>query len=195
MIIQDKLVKELNDAKNAVEEYVYDLRDKLCGIYEKYITEGVSAALLNTVADKCPWHSHLWSKCSKKDLVIICFVFGLIIGQQPADADAGGNRELAIWGRRGPTKTSLWGEARSTQGWFWVIATSAVLFFSSWISFADLLSLSERITVINVYMYSRGWVSPFRTGRESMRTGPGPLKSWGRNYNSTLSFWIVLNRR
>lgn len=44
MVIQDKLVKELNDAKNAVEEYVYDLRDKLCGIYEKYITEDVSAA-------------------------------------------------------------------------------------------------------------------------------------------------------
>lgn len=43
MIIQDKLVKELNDAKNAVEEYVYDLRDKLCGLYEKYVTEGVSA--------------------------------------------------------------------------------------------------------------------------------------------------------
>lgn len=48
MIIQDKLVKELNDAKNAVEEYVYDLRDKLCGIYEKYITEQVSAAFLQT---------------------------------------------------------------------------------------------------------------------------------------------------
>uniref|UniRef100_A0A7N6BE56 Heat shock protein 4 like n=1 Tax=Anabas testudineus TaxID=64144 RepID=A0A7N6BE56_ANATE len=39
MIIQDKQVKELNDAKNAVEEYVYDLRDKLCGMYEKFITE------------------------------------------------------------------------------------------------------------------------------------------------------------
>lgn len=39
MIIQDKLVKEQNDAKNAVEEYVYDLRDKLGGVYEKYITE------------------------------------------------------------------------------------------------------------------------------------------------------------
>lgn len=64
MIIQDKLVKELNDAKNAVEEYVYDLRDKLCGIYEKYITEGVSASLLNTIADKCHWRSHLSSKCS-----------------------------------------------------------------------------------------------------------------------------------
>lgn len=45
MIIQDKLVKEQNDAKNAVEEYVYDLRDKLCGIYEKYITEEVRATL------------------------------------------------------------------------------------------------------------------------------------------------------
>uniref|UniRef100_A0A672N2F7 Heat shock protein family A (Hsp70) member 4 like n=1 Tax=Sinocyclocheilus grahami TaxID=75366 RepID=A0A672N2F7_SINGR len=39
MIIQDKLEKERNDAKNAVEEYVYDLRDKLCGIYERYVTE------------------------------------------------------------------------------------------------------------------------------------------------------------
>lgn len=37
-------MKELNDAKNAVEEYVYDLRDKLCGIYEKYVTEEVSVA-------------------------------------------------------------------------------------------------------------------------------------------------------
>lgn len=46
MIIQDKLVKEQNDAKNAVEEYVYDLRDKLGGVYEKYITESVSADLL-----------------------------------------------------------------------------------------------------------------------------------------------------
>lgn len=46
MIIQDKLVKEQNDAKNAVEEYVYDLRDKLSGVYEKYITEDVSENLL-----------------------------------------------------------------------------------------------------------------------------------------------------
>lgn len=41
MICQDKLVKELNDAKNAVEEYVYDLREKICGIYQKYISEEV----------------------------------------------------------------------------------------------------------------------------------------------------------
>uniref|UniRef100_A0A4W3JPN9 Uncharacterized protein n=1 Tax=Callorhinchus milii TaxID=7868 RepID=A0A4W3JPN9_CALMI len=39
MIMQDKLEKERNDAKNAVEEYVYEIRDKLCGIYEKFISE------------------------------------------------------------------------------------------------------------------------------------------------------------
>uniref|UniRef100_A0A672QS14 Heat shock 70 kDa protein 4L-like n=1 Tax=Sinocyclocheilus grahami TaxID=75366 RepID=A0A672QS14_SINGR len=42
MIIQDKLEKERNDAKNAVEEYVYEVRDKLCGIYERYVTEDVT---------------------------------------------------------------------------------------------------------------------------------------------------------
>ncbi|XP_048382748.2 heat shock 70 kDa protein 4L-like [Stegostoma tigrinum] len=39
MIMQDKLEKERNDAKNAVEEYVYEIRDKLYGIYEKFISE------------------------------------------------------------------------------------------------------------------------------------------------------------
>uniref|UniRef100_A0A8C0F5N1 Heat shock protein family A (Hsp70) member 4 n=1 Tax=Bubo bubo TaxID=30461 RepID=A0A8C0F5N1_BUBBB len=39
MIMQDKLEKERNDAKNAVEEYVYDMRDKLCGVYEKFVSE------------------------------------------------------------------------------------------------------------------------------------------------------------
>lgn len=42
MIMQDKLEKERNDAKNAVEEYVYDMRDKLCSIYEKFVSEDVS---------------------------------------------------------------------------------------------------------------------------------------------------------
>lgn len=44
--MQDKLEKERNDAKNAVEEYVYDMRDKLCGIYEKFVSEDVSIASL-----------------------------------------------------------------------------------------------------------------------------------------------------
>ena len=42
MIMQDKLEKERNDAKNAVEEYVYDFRDKLGTVYEKFITQEVS---------------------------------------------------------------------------------------------------------------------------------------------------------
>ncbi|XP_017279690.1 heat shock 70 kDa protein 4b [Kryptolebias marmoratus] len=39
MIMQDKLEKERNDAKNNVEEYVYDMRDKLHGMLEKFVSE------------------------------------------------------------------------------------------------------------------------------------------------------------
>ena len=42
MIAQDKLEKERADAKNAVEEYVYDMRDKLATSLEQYITEAVA---------------------------------------------------------------------------------------------------------------------------------------------------------
>uniref|UniRef100_A0A665UMF2 Heat shock 70 kDa protein 4-like n=1 Tax=Echeneis naucrates TaxID=173247 RepID=A0A665UMF2_ECHNA len=43
MIMQDKLEKERNDAKNNVEEYVYDMRDKLHGVLEKFVNEAVNA--------------------------------------------------------------------------------------------------------------------------------------------------------
>uniref|UniRef100_A0A3Q3MS35 Heat shock protein 4a n=1 Tax=Labrus bergylta TaxID=56723 RepID=A0A3Q3MS35_9LABR len=39
MVMQDKLEKERNDAKNNVEEYVYEMRDKLHGALEKFVTE------------------------------------------------------------------------------------------------------------------------------------------------------------
>ncbi|XP_010789398.1 heat shock 70 kDa protein 4-like [Notothenia coriiceps] len=39
MIMQDKLEKERNDAKNYVEEYVYEMRNKLHGILEKFVNE------------------------------------------------------------------------------------------------------------------------------------------------------------
>lgn len=42
MIMQDKLEKERNDAKNNVEEYVYEMRDKLHGRLEKFVSESVS---------------------------------------------------------------------------------------------------------------------------------------------------------
>ncbi len=43
MIMQDKLEKERNDAKNYVEEYVYEMRDKLHGTFEKFVNESVRA--------------------------------------------------------------------------------------------------------------------------------------------------------
>lgn len=39
MIMQDKLEKERNDAKNAVEECVYEFRGKLCGPYGEFVGE------------------------------------------------------------------------------------------------------------------------------------------------------------
>ena len=41
MIMQDKLEKERCDAKNSVEEYVYEMRDKLFGELEPFIKEEV----------------------------------------------------------------------------------------------------------------------------------------------------------
>ena len=42
MIMQDKQEKERCDAKNAVEEYVYECRDKLSNEFEEFVTEAVS---------------------------------------------------------------------------------------------------------------------------------------------------------
>ncbi|XP_061441062.1 heat shock 70 kDa protein 4L [Rhineura floridana] len=55
MMMQDKLEKEKNDAKNAVEEYVYDLRDKLCGVYEKFITEDDTRKITLMLEDTENW--------------------------------------------------------------------------------------------------------------------------------------------
>ncbi|KAK6493494.1 heat shock 70 kDa protein 4L-like [Huso huso] len=55
MIIQDRLEKERIDAKNAVEEYVYDLRDKLCSIYEKLVSEDDSSKLSLMLEDTENW--------------------------------------------------------------------------------------------------------------------------------------------
>lgn len=46
--MQDKLEKERNDAKNNVEEYVYEMRDKLHGMLEKFVSESVSKTGLLT---------------------------------------------------------------------------------------------------------------------------------------------------
>ncbi|XP_036096424.1 heat shock 70 kDa protein 4L isoform X4 [Molossus molossus] len=55
MIMQDKLEKERNDAKNAVEEYVYDFRDKLGTVYEKFITQEDLNKLSAVLGDTENW--------------------------------------------------------------------------------------------------------------------------------------------
>uniref|UniRef100_F6PGK4 Heat shock protein family A (Hsp70) member 4 like n=1 Tax=Ornithorhynchus anatinus TaxID=9258 RepID=F6PGK4_ORNAN len=55
MIMQDKLEKERNDAKNAVEEYVYDLRDKLASVLEKFVAQEDSSRLTLMLEDTENW--------------------------------------------------------------------------------------------------------------------------------------------
>lgn len=66
MIMQDKLEKERNDAKNAVEEYVYEMRDKLSGEYEKFVSEDVS--MCHSVATYLSPGSIL--KCVRREVCI-----------------------------------------------------------------------------------------------------------------------------
>uniref|UniRef100_A0A671LTG3 Heat shock 70 kDa protein 4-like n=2 Tax=Sinocyclocheilus anshuiensis TaxID=1608454 RepID=A0A671LTG3_9TELE len=55
MIMQDKLEKERNDANNYVEEYVYEMRDKLHGIFEKFVNESDRDALSLKLEDTEVW--------------------------------------------------------------------------------------------------------------------------------------------
>ena len=67
MIVQDRLEKEKGIAKNAVESYVYDMRGKLYGELEKFITEEV-CSILPEVINLYNYLSSLWdSGISVKD--------------------------------------------------------------------------------------------------------------------------------
>ncbi|KAK2849271.1 hypothetical protein Q5P01_009105 [Channa striata] len=55
MIMQDKLEKERNDAKNNVEEYVYEMRDKLHGMLEKFVSESDRDTLSLKLEDTETW--------------------------------------------------------------------------------------------------------------------------------------------
>ncbi|XP_076021012.1 heat shock 70 kDa protein 4b isoform X2 [Genypterus blacodes] len=55
MIMQDKLEKERNDAKNNVEEYVYDMRNKLHGMLEKFVSESDRDILSLKLEDTENW--------------------------------------------------------------------------------------------------------------------------------------------
>ncbi|KAJ8297812.1 hypothetical protein KUTeg_024343 [Tegillarca granosa] len=55
MIMQDKLEKERADAKNAVEEYVYDTRDKLSSVFEGFAKEADRENLSKLLMDTEDW--------------------------------------------------------------------------------------------------------------------------------------------
>ncbi|XP_054611871.1 heat shock 70 kDa protein 4a [Dunckerocampus dactyliophorus] len=55
MIMQDKLEKERNDSKNNVEEYVYEMRDKLYGSLEKFVNEADRDAFSLKLEDTETW--------------------------------------------------------------------------------------------------------------------------------------------
>ncbi|KAK7096985.1 heat shock 70 kDa protein 4-like [Littorina saxatilis] len=55
MIMQDRLEKERADAKNSVEEYVYDMRDKLGNEYEDYMLEENRSSFRQKLEDTENW--------------------------------------------------------------------------------------------------------------------------------------------
>lgn len=55
MIMQDKLEKERADAKNAVEEYVYEMRDKMSGVLADYITPANRESFLRQLEETENW--------------------------------------------------------------------------------------------------------------------------------------------
>lgn len=55
MIMQDRLEKERCDSKNAVEEYVYEMRDRLCGPFEEFCEEEVRENFSKVLGDTEDW--------------------------------------------------------------------------------------------------------------------------------------------
>ncbi|XP_029641449.1 heat shock 70 kDa protein 4-like [Octopus sinensis] len=55
MIMQDKLEKDRVDAKNAVEEYVYEMRDRLYGAFEQFVEESHRSEFSKMLDDVENW--------------------------------------------------------------------------------------------------------------------------------------------
>lgn len=66
MISADKLIKDRLVAKNAVEEYVYEMRDKLYGSYEKYLSESGREEYMATLSGTENWLYEDGENCQKQ---------------------------------------------------------------------------------------------------------------------------------
>jgi len=66
MVSADKLIKDRLVAKNAVEEYVYEMRDKLYGRYEKYLSESDREEYMATLSGTENWLYEEGENCQKQ---------------------------------------------------------------------------------------------------------------------------------
>lgn len=57
MVMEDKLVADTEDRKNALEEYIYELRGKLDDVYSKFASEGEKSQLRSILDDAEVSHS------------------------------------------------------------------------------------------------------------------------------------------
>lgn len=55
MVMEDKLVADTEDRKNALEEYIYELRGKLDDVYSKFASEGEKSQLRSILDDAENW--------------------------------------------------------------------------------------------------------------------------------------------
>ena len=62
---QDKTEADRLNAKNAVEEYIYDIRDKLCGELEEFIKESDREAFSKTLTESEDWLYEDGEDCEK----------------------------------------------------------------------------------------------------------------------------------
>lgn len=65
-ISTDKLIKDRLMAKNAVEEYVYDVRDKMYGKFEKFISEDEKTAYMSLLTKTEDWLYDEGENCQKQ---------------------------------------------------------------------------------------------------------------------------------
>lgn len=118
MIMQDRLEKERNDAKNNVEEYVYDMRDKLHGMLEKFVSESVSKPSLVFFF----FHYDIWVYLSwcHVCLFYLSELIGAVsmchAGPRCFITKTGGYWKLAVWRRRGPTQTGVHRQTGRVKG-------------------------------------------------------------------------------
>jgi heat shock protein 4 len=59
MLMEDKLVKDTEDKKNELESFIYELREKIDGIYDEFSSEEEKEKIRAKCTDTEVCHTHL----------------------------------------------------------------------------------------------------------------------------------------